>query len=325
MESYRVYLASVATHLCRLPRAKREDILEELGGHLDDRIRTLQASGLQKEEAMQEALTDLGSAVEVGQSLQQVHERGTWGQALLAALPFIVFALTLSIPEWGSLPLKVGLVRMTRLAVLYYLTFGTMYIVFLAGMAAGWLRNMPTWTYPYWGFWFLLTLWWSGLGSPLTVFSGPRAWIPGLALIGILTLITRGLRPLVTALRRSFRDWPVASLTLHPAVAFVCWVSFDEMRAPYEGPAMLLALLLCAAGAIGFIRSSARWQRVAWLFGSALACLTVACVVTTFYWGGQANLSQIIPVFAAFAVVIVLLIPGSIGLVETLWVRHAAR
>jgi len=325
MESRRLYLDSVAACLRTLPPSKREDILEELGGHLDDRSRTLRASGLQKEEAMQEALTDLGSAEEVGQSLQQVHERGTWGQALLAALPFVVFALTLSLPEWGVPPLKVGLVRMTRLAVLYYLTFGTMYIVFLAGMAAGWLRNMPTWAYPYYGFWFLFTLWWSGLRSPRTIFMGPLAWIPGLALIGILALITKGFRPLVSALRGAFRDWTQASLALYPAIAFVCWLSFDEMRAPYEGPAMLLALLLCAAGAIGFIRSSARWQRVAWLFGSALACLTVACVVTTFYWGGLAYLPAVSLVFAGYAVVIVLLIPGSIGLVEKLWVRHAAR
>ena len=98
MESRRQYLDSVAAHLCTLPLTKREDILEELGGHLDDRSRTLQASGLQKVEAMQEALTDLGSAEEVGQSLHQVHERGTWRHALLATLPFVVFALALSLP-----------------------------------------------------------------------------------------------------------------------------------------------------------------------------------------------------------------------------------
>jgi len=325
MESRRLYLDSVAACLRTLPPSKREDILEELGGHLDDRSRTLRASGLQKEEAMQEALTALGSAEEVGQSLQQVHERGTWGQALLAALPFVVFAVVLSIREWGVPPLRVAVVRMSSHAVLHYLTSGTTYIVFLAGMAAGWLRNMPTWAYPYYGFWFLFTLWWSGLRSPRTIFMGPRAWIPGLALIGILALITRGFRPLVTATRGAFRDWTRASLALYPAVAFVCWLSFDEITAVYEGPSLLLALLLCAAGVIGFIRSSKRWQRISCLLGGALAALTVTCTVLTFYWGGQANLPHLYPIFAAFAVVIVLLIPGSIGLVEKLWVRHAAR
>lgn len=323
MESRRQYLDSVAAHLCTLPLTKREDILEELGGHLDDRSRTLQASGLQKVEAMQEALTDLGSAEEVGQSLQQVHERGTWGQALLAALPFVVFAIALSIQEWGAPPLKA---TPGWRVPLYYLTFGSMYLVFLAGMAAGWLRNMPTWAYPYWGFWFLFTLWWSGLGIPYTIFDGPRrAWIPGLALVGVLAVITRGFRPLISALRGAFRDWTRASLALYPAVASICWVCFDEVTAVYEGPFQLLALLLCAAGVVGFVRSSGRWHRMACLFCAALTSFTVMYVATTFYWEGQVVLSWVVPILAAYAVVIVLLIPGSIGLVERLWVRNAAR
>jgi len=322
MESRRLYLDSVAACLHTLPLAKREDILEELGGHLDDRSRALQASGLQKEEAMQEALTNLGSAEEVGQSLQQVHERGTWGQALLAALPFVVFAVGLSIREWGAPPLKA---TPGWRMLLFYLTYGSIYLVFLAGMAAGWLRNMPMWAYPYWGFWFLFTLWWSGLGSPRTIFDGQRAWIPGLALIGILALITRGFRPLISALRGAFRDWTRASLALYPAVASICWACFDEMTASYEGPSQLLALLLCAAGVIGFVRSSRRWQRMACLFGAALASFTVMYVATTFYWTGQVIFSHVAPILATYAAVIVLLIPGSIGLVETLWGRHAAR
>ena len=322
MESRRQYLDSVAACLRTLPRAKREDILEELRGHLNDRSETLRASGLQKEEAMQEALTNLGSAEEVGQSLQQVHERGTWGQALLAALPFVVFAIALSIREWGSPPLKA---MPGWRAPLYYLTYGPMYLVFLAGMAAGWLRNMPTWAYPYWGFWFLFTLLWSGLGSPRTIFDGLRAWVPGLALIGVLALITRGFRPLISALRGVFRDWTRASLALYPTVAFLCWACFDEMTAAYEGPSMLLALLLCAAGVIGFIRSSRRWQRMACLFGGALASLTVMHVATTFYWEGQVTWSRVVPILAAYATVIVLLIPGSIGVAQTLWQRRIAR
>ncbi len=323
-ESRRLYLDSVAACLSTLPRAKREEILEELRGHLDDRSRTLQTFGLQKEEAMQEALTNLGSAEEVGQSLQQVHQRGTWGQALLAALPFVAFALALSIREWGAPPLKA---TPGWRVPLYYLTYGCMYLVFLVGLAVGWLRNMPTWAYPYWGFWFLFTLWWSGLsiGGRPTVFYGLRAWIPGLTLVAVLALISRGFRPLISALRGAFRDWTRASLALYPTVAFLCWACFDEVTAAYEGPSMLLALLLCAAGVIGFIRSSRRWQRMACLFGAALASLTVMHVATTFYWEGQAVLSWVVPILAAYAAVVVLLIPGSIGVAQTLWQRRIAR
>jgi len=321
MQSRRLYLDSVAAHLGVLLRGEREEILRELSDHLEDRSMALRAEGLHEEEAMQKAVADLGLAEEVGRSLRQVHGRGTWGQALMTALPFVAFGLAVSLPEWGSPPLRAVIVAATSHVALYWLTFGIMYAVFLAGMAAGWLRNMPTWSYPYLTFWFLFTLWWSGLGSPRTIFYRWRAWIPGLALIGILALASRGFRPLITALRKPFSDWSLASLTLHPVVAFFCWASFDEMNATYVGPSLLLALLLCAAGAVGFIRSSRRWQRVAWLLGSALLGFGVTWTATTLYWGAGGG-SPLVYLF--YAVLIVLLIPGSMRMVEREWRERVA-
>jgi len=331
MKNHKRYLDEIAAYLRSLPQTERKDILEELHGHLDDQVRALLTYGWRKEEAMRRAIANLGPAKEVGRALRRTHGGGTWGEASLAALPFVAFALAVSIPEWGAPPLR----AVWRGPVpLYFFTFGAMYVVFLAGMVAGWLSDMPAWAYPYWGFWFLFTWWWSGLGSPRNIFMGLRAWVPGLVLVGILILITRGVRPLATALRNVLGDWTQVSLALYPAAAFGCWIWFDEMHAVYEGPTMMLCIMLCAVGVIGFIRHSRRGPRLAYLYGAALASHAIAAAVTQFYWqthfgvGEQVfdikDLLMLLLYVLGFPTVLLIVIPRIVNLAGKAWRRHLA-
>jgi len=48
---------------------------------------------LSRKASMNEAVRQFGEAGEVGERLRWTHGRATWGEALLAALPHLLFAL----------------------------------------------------------------------------------------------------------------------------------------------------------------------------------------------------------------------------------------
>jgi uncharacterized membrane protein len=60
MSSLKSYLAELEACLVGLPPDARQDLMEELRGHLEDRAAALQASGLEEEASMSEAIKYFG-------------------------------------------------------------------------------------------------------------------------------------------------------------------------------------------------------------------------------------------------------------------------
>lgn len=108
------WIENVAERL-DLPGREKEHVLEELADHYEQQRKRLLADGMNAEEAEAEAARILGDPREVAATLQSVHSRASWKSALLAAAPFLLFALlpVLNVfsrihPVWGLRVVTLG-------------------------------------------------------------------------------------------------------------------------------------------------------------------------------------------------------------------------
>ncbi|MBU1877522.1 MAG: hypothetical protein KJ734_01095, partial [Chloroflexi bacterium] len=69
------YLIEFQVALGNCDEATKRDLLDEIAGHLEDRVRALQLAGVSEEEAMNKATNQFGAAREIGDRLQAVHGR----------------------------------------------------------------------------------------------------------------------------------------------------------------------------------------------------------------------------------------------------------
>ena len=95
------WIDRTARHL-DLPESTRNHVLEELADHFDQQRTQLLAQGMSEADAEAETERILGAPREVAARLQSVHCRSSWQTALVAAMPFLLFALLpLLNPTWG--------------------------------------------------------------------------------------------------------------------------------------------------------------------------------------------------------------------------------
>ncbi len=158
----RHYLAVIEAALGRLDEARREEIVAEISGHLEDKAHQLMRGGLSKEVSMQKAIEALGDPAELGRELKQVHGGFTRRDAWLAALPPVIFGLSITIPfllmaflgrlviggptrvRFGPPDVNVALMVGIGLALLVAL------ILVVGGVLAV-VRRLPAWGYTWTG------------------------------------------------------------------------------------------------------------------------------------------------------------------------------
>lgn len=253
MSSLKSYLAKLQASLGGLRPKTQHAVMEELRGHLEDRAATLQAGGLEEETSVSEAIERFGEAKEIGAALRDVHGRGSWGEALAAAVPFLAFGLMTVLYE-----------------VLLHLNYAWLwgeiacYVVLLIGLGVGWLKGFPRWSYPYGGL-VLVFAWWLGWWP----------WIPFLLMAVVALLLTRSVHPLRQLVTGVWHDWTRLSFGLYGIMPWAVWMGLDEVRwnpAPY----LLVSMVVLAAGALAYVRSARTSQRALAL----LAGMTVTSWMT---------------------------------------------
>ncbi len=92
------YLAKMEAALGQLNEAQRQEIVAEISGHLEDKAHQLRLHGLSEEVSMEKAIEELGDPAELGRELKQVHGGFTRRDAWLAALPPVLFGLSVTVP-----------------------------------------------------------------------------------------------------------------------------------------------------------------------------------------------------------------------------------
>jgi hypothetical protein len=147
------------------------------------------------------------------------------------------------------------------------------YLILLLGLSIGWVRGFPRWSFGYASLVLILTLEWAGKRGldlwPLRVkydgsTIGWSAWLPFLATVVVVLLLTRSLRPLRQLVVGIWNDWTRLSLALF---GLVTWMSlwYEGMHHPYLNVFILATTLVLSVGAGAYARIKGSWQRVAML------------------------------------------------------------
>ena len=265
------YLDDVRVNL-RLDLSTEQDVMNELEAHIEDHLQEMRQAGLSEEEAANKCVKLLGSARLVARQIYEAHSQGNWRQALLAAMPHLLFALLFIMNWWHGI---------SGLSIMLALTLGT--------VIYGWYHNKPTWLFPWLGYYLLPVL---VAGACLLYLPKLWSWLAiaiyvPLALWSIYSVIVQTIK----------RDWLYSSLMLLPIPIVIGWFLAVEadgrfsalsiQRIHYLSPWIGLSFLALATAVTTFIRLRQRWLKIAILMISGLLTLTMVA----YYANGRLGLT----------------------------------
>jgi hypothetical protein len=171
--------------------------------------------------------------------------------------------------------------------------FLTFYLFVVIGLGVGWLKGLPRWAYAYLGWALVFAWWWTnmhtyGLKLPGYTFGdetwGWRIWMPLAAVVVVVVLWTRSLRPLWQLVTGFWQDWTRVSLGGYILLASLMLVA-DENHNPYLLALMAASTIGMAVGAWAYMRGARAWRRVlALLAGIGLTAVVGAIDEATWDW-----------------------------------------
>ena len=293
------YLDSIKENL-RLERSLTSEVIHELETHIEDEVQELKETGLSEDEAANTCLKFLGSAKLVARQIYEAHSQGSWRQALLAAMPHMLFGLLFALNWWRGMGWVLG-----------------MLVLVLSMAVYGWWRGKPAWLFPWLGYSLLPVV-----AAGLLLLYLPQGW----SWVAILLYLPLALWLLYSITVQTLkRDWLYTSLMLLPLPTIIGWFLaiepinklpehwFQRLQdfAPWIGLTSLALGLTVAT----FIRLRKRWLRVSVLVASGLITLTMV----TYYADGKLSL----PAFLILIVVMLLLLLSPALVERTL--RHTGQ
>ena len=285
------YLDSIRENL-RLDRSVESEVIHELETHIEDELQELREAGLSEEEAADTCLKLLGSAKVVARQIYEAHSQGSWSQALLAAMPHMLFGLLFAVNWWRGIGWLLG-----------------MLVLVLSMAVYGWWRGKPAWLFPWLGYSLLPVV-----AAGLLLLYLPTGW----SWVAILFYIPLALWLLYSITVQTIkRDWLYTSLMLLPLPAIIGWFvavepvhKFPEhwlQRIQDFAPWIGLTFLALGLTVATFIRLRKRWLRVSVLVVSGLITLTMVA----YYTNGRLSLPALL-----ILIVVMLLLLLSPALVE---------
>ena len=137
-------------------------------------------------------------------------ERLRFGEAIIGALPFLVFGIVFAADQ----------IELPFPSRYLYLAF---YLLVLVGLGAGLVMSFPLWAYSYLGWTLMITLdgmmHWGPGGSCLEAITGGswQSWVPFGIVVLVGLLWARSLEPLKNVFTGIWKDWTHLSLVLFAA------------------------------------------------------------------------------------------------------------
>jgi len=260
------FLNSVRLQL-KLDPSSAKDIVSELYTHFEDRVEELQESGFTEEEATRIASQEFGSSKKVAEELHDVHSISNWPQAIMAALPHVLFGLLFAFRQWTNA---------FWLSIIVLSVFGV--------VAYGWKHNKPTWFFTWLGYALtpLLVVGLLLLDKALGAEVLSSSWWLWASVVVYFSIVTAICAIILAYTWR--RDWLLGSLSVLPFLAVIGWVLTDRWSGGLiagEGflhglePWIALSFLALAGIVIIFTRLKKRWLRVGVLLVAGLVVLTM--------------------------------------------------
>jgi hypothetical protein len=222
---------------------------------------------------MNKAIKNFGGAEELGGEMRKVYKRGTWGEALLAALPYLLFALTV---EASSLLYYYGPRRPLRLRG-QPIAFA--FALLCLGMTLyGLRRRSPPWLYQWLGYgfflWIMVVPWVLLKPTDIPTRRALSDVSCGVWLIVFMAMLAFAAR----------RDRLYASFAAFPSATMV-WalMSLDEVYPSVEAPLYIGAGLVAALASIVFIKAQSSRARLGVLLMANAVIITPITYAAIFH------------------------------------------
>ena len=210
------YLYALARKL-HLDSVQKDEIIQELEAHLEDKAAELETQGVDHDTAMARAVEEMGAPNAVARGMYEVHSPGVWRDVLLATIPHFLFAAFFALHLWS-----------------HYFLVSLLLIAIAFVTWRNWRAGSPSkWSYSWMGY---------SLAAPAL------SWLLSLITLGYgaWTLITTGQLPFSVVLfflligyvpfsmwimanviiKMVQRDWLLASLTALPFPFLTSWILF---------------------------------------------------------------------------------------------------
>jgi hypothetical protein len=278
----------------KLDPSSEKEILSELYAHFEDRVEELQESGLTEEEATRRASREFGPSRKVAEELHEVHSISNWPQAVMAALPHVLFGLLFAFRQWTNV---------FWLSIIVLSVFGA--------VVYGWKHSKPTWFFTWLGYALtpLLVVGLLLLDRALGAGVLSDSWWLWATVIVYFSIVAAICTIILAHTWR--RDWLLGSLSVLPFFAVIGWVLTDRWNSGLmqggDGllhglePWIALSFLALAGVVIMFTRLKKRWLRVGALLVAGLVILTMMASAS----GGNVNLANLV-VLVIIALAIIL-------------------
>jgi hypothetical protein len=163
-----------------------------------------------------------------------------------------------------------------------------LFVVLLIVIVAGWVKDFPRWCFPYWGFVLLILLYLQTFNGTIMdkAFNGDWwVWLVVVAIAAIGLLWRRSLQPVYKLFNSIWKDWTLLSFTFYGALPLMFFAAYDEVHDQIASP--MFFILILAAGAVLYMRSTETWQRIASLVGGFALAWSGATIHLAIYWSGR--------------------------------------
>ena len=210
------YLHALARRL-HLDPAEKDEIIQELEAHLEDKAAELETQGIDHDAAVARAVQEMGAPDAVARGMYEVHSPGVWRDVILATIPHFLLASLFALHLWS-----------------HYFLVSLLLIAIAFVTWRNWRAGSPSkWSYSWMGY---------SLAAPAL------SWLLSLVTLGYgaWTLLTTGQLPFNVVLfflligyvpfsmwimanvifKMVKRDWLLASLTALPFPFLTSWILF---------------------------------------------------------------------------------------------------
>ena len=281
------YLGELSRQL-HLRAPEQSEILSELRSHVDDRVKELMDAGAPYDEALEQALRDLGDSSRIARGLYEVHSQGSWYHTLLGILPHVLLSLMFALHLWTS-PGWVAFMLVVALVISVW----------------GWKMGRPRWTYTWLGYCLVVPVISWGLAMSSVALGAWSVVAHGSLPLGVPIYFASFIYIAVSlwlvirfASRIAKPDWVMASLAVAPIPFLAYWFFYFYSRdnvlqsagqslERVDSSAAVVFLVLAVATAV-FFRIGRRVVRVALLVITAPSMIVLGWVS---YQGGPGYLA----------------------------------
>ncbi len=199
-------------------------------------------------------------------TVARVGRRASWGEALIGALPFLLYGLAHlleGVAELGGYDYPVFRLldgSLNRPAITLTAQKGVFFVSALGLLFGAW-KGFPRWSYAYLGM--SLYFGWSyNNQNYYGVFYKWWVWLPSFGTILLGLLLARSLKPLARLLQGAWNDWTRLTFALYAfALPMLTVIFFDDDWGVLQLYSLVFDTVLLAAGAVVFLRSRTTWGR----------------------------------------------------------------